>query len=91
MNDYCLKLGHSRYAQTPGKSFPLSKQTGSIYEALSNVPRAHLYFFFFPIIVSVACPTGPHPPLRLARRPNRGHIGKPSRIRRYTGGLQVSA
>ena len=30
---------------------------------------------FFPIIVSVACPTGPHPPLRLARRPNRGHIG----------------
>ena len=31
--------------------------------------------FFLPIIVSVACPTGPHPPLRLARRPNRGHIG----------------
>ena len=30
---------------------------------------------FFPIIGSVVCPTGPHPPLRLARRPNRGHIG----------------
>ena len=27
-----------------------------------------------PIIVSVVCPTSPHPPLRLARRPNRGHI-----------------
>ena len=34
-----------------------------------------IFFFFLPIIVSVACPTGPHPPLRLARRPNRGHIG----------------
>ena len=33
------------------------------------------FFFSLPIIVSVACPTGPHPPLRLARRPNRGHIG----------------
>ena len=32
-------------------------------------------FFFLTIVVSVACPTGPHPPLRLARRPNRGHIG----------------
>ena len=37
---------------------------------------SHIFIFFFlPIIVSVACPTGPHPPLRLARRPNRGHIG----------------
>ena len=27
------------------------------------------------IVVSVVCPTGPYPPLRLARRPNRGHIG----------------
>ena len=32
--------------------------------------------FFLPVIVSVACSTGPHPPpLRLALRPNRGHIG----------------
>ena len=46
---------------------------------------SHYYYYYFicpptiagdflPIIVSVACPTGPHPPLRLARRPNRGHI-----------------
>ena len=35
----------------------------------------YFIYFFLPIIVSVACPTGPHPPLRLARRPNRGHIG----------------
>ena len=34
-----------------------------------------LSLFLLPIIVSVACPTSPHPPLRLARRPNRGHIG----------------
>ena len=33
------------------------------------------FFFLLPIVVSVACPTGPHPPLRLAGRPNRGHIG----------------
>ena len=31
--------------------------------------------FSHSVIVSVVCPTGPHPPLRLARRPNRGHIG----------------
>ena len=36
-----------------------------------NLPT---FLFFLPIIVSVACPTGPHPPLRLARRPNRDHI-----------------
>lgn len=29
-------------------------------------------FSFFPLFCSL--PTGPHPPLRLARRPNRGHI-----------------
>ena len=32
------------------------------------------FFFFLPLIVSVACPTGPHPPLRLARRPNIQHV-----------------
>ena len=38
-----------------------------------------------PIIVSVVCPTGtgPHPPLRLARRPNRGHIGGGGWLRYY--------
>ena len=30
-----------------------------------------------------ACPTGPHPPLRLARRPNRGHIGGVGPLLRY--------
>ena len=30
-------------------------------------------FFFFPLLASVVLPTGPHPPLRLAREnPNRG-------------------
>ena len=30
--------------------------------------------FFLPLLfLSVVCPAGPHPPLRLARRPNRGH------------------
>ena len=33
------------------------------------------FFSFFPTFVSVVCPTGPYPPLRLARRPNRGLIG----------------
>ena len=37
-------------------------------------PTAFSYIFL-PVIVSVACPTGPHPPLRLARRPNRVLIG----------------
>ena len=32
---------------------------------------AHSLLFFLPIIVSVACPTGPHPPLRLANPPLR--------------------
>ena len=40
-----------------------------------NTRASYVVFFFLPIIVSVACPTRPHPPLRLARRPNRGHIG----------------
>ena len=38
-----------------------------------------LYFFFFfsflPLLDFVVCPSGPLPPLLLARRPNRGHIG----------------
>ena len=34
-----------------------------------------ILYYFLPIVVSVVCLTGPHPPLRLARRPNRGHIG----------------
>ena len=47
-----------------------------VAEKLSLHVRIAVFFFFFlPIIVSVACPTGPHPPLRLARRPNRGHTG----------------
>ena len=37
------------------------------YRRVSNV--------ILPIIISVVCPTGPHRPIRLARRPNRGHIG----------------
>ena len=38
--------------------------------AVSHTP----FFFSLTIVVSVVCPTGPHPPpLRLARRPNRGH------------------
>ena len=40
--------------------------------------RCGMHFFssfFFPLLFSVVCPTGPHPPLRLGRRPNRGHIG----------------
>ena len=36
-----------------------------------------LFIFSLSIIVSVVCPTCPHPPLRLARRPNRGHMGGP--------------
>ena len=35
---------------------------------------AYSLLFFLPIIVSVDCPTGPHPPLRLARPPDRGHM-----------------
>ena len=36
-----------------------------------------IFHYFIPpiIIVVVVCPTGPHPQLRLGRRPNRGHIG----------------
>ena len=30
-----------------------------------------LHFFPFPLLDSVVCPSGPHPPLLLARRPNR--------------------
>ena len=32
-------------------------------------------FCFLPLLFSVVCPTGPHPPLQLATRPNRGHMG----------------
>ncbi|CAM9209427.1 unnamed protein product [Ectocarpus sp. 8 AP-2014] len=31
--------------------------------------------FFSPSLDSVVCPSGAYPPLLLARRPNRGHIG----------------
>ena len=49
----------------------------SLPQRTHNVWRLDRLFFFvfLPVIASVACPTGPHPPLRLARRPNRGHIG----------------
>ena len=30
---------------------------------------------FLPLLDFVVCPTGPHPPPRLARRPNQGHTG----------------
>lgn len=34
------------------------------------------FFVFLPIIgLVVVCPAGPHPALRLARRPNRGDTG----------------
>ena len=42
---------------------------------VSNVRVTYLLFFLILYFVSVDSPTGPHPPLRLARRPNRGHIG----------------
>ena len=39
-------------------------------------PAARFVFSLsLPIILSAICPTGPHPPPRLARRPNQGHIG----------------
>ena len=56
----------------------LARQSSPLNAALKLSHSKHTYifsFFFLPIIVSVAWPTGPHPPLRLARRPNRGHIG----------------
>ena len=40
-------------------------------------------------IVSVVCPAGPHPPLRLARRPNRGHIGGGGWTRTPSCGVHV--
>ena len=49
----------------------------NVANSLTTRERSHHIFCFFslPTIVSVACPTGPHPPLRLARRPNRGQKG----------------
>ena len=32
-------------------------------------------YFFFPLLASIVCPTGPHPSLRLATRPTRGPKG----------------
>ena len=44
------------------------------YDDVSNASHfLFSLFFFFPLLASIVCPTGPHPPLRLARRPNRGH------------------
>ena len=45
------------------------------WRLVAKCTRRVLLFPFFssPAIVSVVCPTGPFPPLRLARRPNRGH------------------
>ena len=41
----------------------------------SIVRCTSFFFLFFPLLFYVVCTTGPHPPLRLASRPNRGHIG----------------
>ena len=41
-----------------------------------NLDRTVTELFSPPTIVSVVYPTDPHPPLRPARRPNRGHIGE---------------
>ena len=35
-----------------------------------------LFFFLSPVFVTVFCPADSHPPLRLARRPDRGHTGR---------------
>ena len=52
------------------------RKEGRMWWTTGKRARSQIVFFFLPIIVSVVCPTGPHPPLRLARRPNRGHIGE---------------
>ena len=58
----------------PERHYPLQTEPKDRTKPIS-LDYASTFFFFLPIIVSVACPTGPHPPLRLARRPNRGHLG----------------
>ena len=54
---------------------PINKRSRYIKASFSCLQLNSFVLLFLPIIVSVACPTGPHPPPRLARRPNRGHIG----------------
>ena len=63
----CVQIRGSIEPVLPRKLY----RKGTIFDTVQQ------YFFLFPlpIIVSVVCPTGPNPPLRLARRPNRGHIG----------------
>ena len=60
-----------------------SSKQGDEIQALADARRfvcmyvylKYLYVFSSPVVVSVVCPTGTYPPLRLARRPNRGHVG----------------
>ena len=49
------------------------KTSHTFWKAYSVTMRV-IFLSFSPIVVSVVCPTGPHPPLRLARQPNRGNI-----------------
>ena len=68
-----LHVEPSSKLQTARKRIFASLRLQGLCPATHTHTFAHSFFLL--IVVSVACPTGPHPPLRLARRPNRGHIG----------------
>ena len=58
-----------------GESFSMPASYSLIADYFPSESLGQVFVFFPPITVSVVCPAGPYPPLRLARRPNRGHTG----------------
>ena len=73
-----MRMWNNGLSTAPKNERRILKLAGSALPTSRNsTPHATPHFFFVhPIIASVICPTGPHPPLRLARRPNWGHIGR---------------
>ena len=71
----------SPYQHSPDKLLPTVSKMLIDFAALSGIMMSCFFFIIIiilPLLDSVVCPSGPHPPLLLAKRPNRGHIGGPS-------------
>ena len=69
-------LKEARTANTRWTYTPILRtgcECATPFSALAGLFLSIIHFSPHPIIVPVVvCPTGPHPPLRRARRPNRG-------------------
>ena len=71
---FCVDPWTNSVVFRPGQDFQVFLAVLSIEENCTYLFFS-LFSLFFPLLFLSSAPLAPHPPLRLARRPNRGHIG----------------